>query len=114
MHGACPPASITQCGLTTGKSVHGEPQSKARKSIYFECFEVSYWFSCRRSVWSPQTVCLDFEKALSVSVSICIITVVLQTTIDRRCRNVPAPEPLQIGVSAFTAALQNRLWAVTL
>ena len=34
MHGGCPPASITQSGLTTGKSVHGEPKSKARKSIY--------------------------------------------------------------------------------
>ena len=34
MHGGCPPASITQSGLTTGKSVHGEPKSKARKRIY--------------------------------------------------------------------------------
>ena len=34
MHGGCPPASITQSGLTTGKSVHGEPKSRARKSIY--------------------------------------------------------------------------------
>ena len=34
MHGGCPPASITQSGLTTGKSVHGEPKSKARKSVY--------------------------------------------------------------------------------
>ena len=34
MHGGCPPASITQSGLTTGKGVHGEPKSKARKSIY--------------------------------------------------------------------------------
>ena len=34
MHGGCPPASITQSGLTTGKSVHGEPKSKARRSIY--------------------------------------------------------------------------------
>ena len=34
MHGGCPPASITQSGLTTGKSVHGKPQSKAKRSIY--------------------------------------------------------------------------------
>ena len=34
MHGGFPPASITQSGLTTGKSVHGEPKSKARESMY--------------------------------------------------------------------------------
>ena len=34
MHGGFPPASITQNGLTTGKSVHGEPKSKARESMY--------------------------------------------------------------------------------
>ena len=33
MHGGCPPASITQSGLTTGKSVHGEPKSRTRRSI---------------------------------------------------------------------------------
>ena len=34
MHGGFPLASITQSGLTTGKSVHGEPKSKARESMY--------------------------------------------------------------------------------
>ena len=34
MHGGFPPASITQSGLTTGKSVHGKPKSKARESMY--------------------------------------------------------------------------------
>ena len=34
MHGGFPPASITQSGLATGESVHGEPKSKARESMY--------------------------------------------------------------------------------
>ena len=34
MHGGSLPGIITQSGLTTGKSVHGEPKSKARESMY--------------------------------------------------------------------------------
>ena len=34
MHGGFPPSSITQNGLTTGKSVHGEPKSKAGERMY--------------------------------------------------------------------------------
>ena len=49
----------------------------------------------------PEQFALILRKHRPVSVSMCIVTVVLQTTIDIRCRNAPEPEPLQFGVSAL-------------
>ena len=45
MHAGRSPASITQSGLTTGKSVHGKPKYKARRSIYNKSY-MNLHFCC--------------------------------------------------------------------